>query len=108
MRSITILLLFIIVFSIYGLTIKERRELLEKDKKDLVDIIAEEKKINTGHEREINKLKNKIQELELKKAWLKGRLFGMGGIKAFIIIIVVFVVVAGIGIVIFKFVLKRP
>jgi len=107
MRAITFIIIFIIIFSIYGLTLKERRDLLEKDKKDLVDLIHNQDKEIDDLTKKNAGLEKDIQDLKLKKAWLKGRLFGAGAMRAMIISIIIIAALI-VGVLIFiKFFWKR-
>ena len=95
MRLITISIIFILILSVLALSLKERKQLLELDKRELVNIISDNNKVIEHQSKKIFKLNNKIQTLEIKKAFLKGRVFSMVSNKAIIITIIILIVIAG-------------
>lgn len=102
MKYIIILFIFISIL-ISGLSLKERRALMEKETKELVSIIADYDKIIDAQKDKINDLEKEVHRLEKKKAFLKGRVFSMAANKSIIIVIIILIVVAGAVFVFLKY-----
>lgn len=98
-----IILFVILAISLSALSLKERRALMEKDTRDLVNIISDYDKIIDDQKDGIEDLEKEVHKLEIKKAFFRGRVFSMAANKSIIVVIIILIVVAGAVFVFLKF-----
>ena len=79
---------------------------MEKETKDLVNIISDYDKIIDAQKDKINDLEKEVQKLEIKKAFFRGRVRSMVANKSIIVVIIILVVVGGGAFVFLRFVKK--